>query len=65
MAYGGWGSGLSCGKICDGMPQPGDPGWKLIKDDHNCFVWTNPKPNGGPGSCGAAPFDAGKDAPTD
>lgn len=63
MHYGGWADqSWECAAVCDGMPQPNDPGWVLTKDAHGCSVWTNPKPNGGPGTCGAAtPIDAGTD----
>jgi hypothetical protein len=28
--------------LCDGWPNPGDPGWKLVKDEHGCDSWVNP-----------------------
>ena len=63
MRYGGWSDTGQCFQVCDGMPQPGDPEWTLATDAHGCSVWTNPKPNGGAGTCGAAtpPPDAGGD----
>lgn len=38
MRYGGHGS---CGYLCDGMPLPSDPGWKIEQDDLGCDVWVN------------------------
>lgn len=66
MDYGGWSSTGQCGiTSCDGMPSPGDPGWKIIKDDHGCDTWWNPVPYGGPNACGAPPFDSGADVKAD
>ena len=64
MAYGGWTSGdeLACAKTCDGMPNPGDPAWKIVKDEHGCDVWSSAG-SAGP-RCGA-PTDAGKDTSSD
>ncbi|MEO7112973.1 MAG: hypothetical protein ABI183_21220 [Polyangiaceae bacterium] len=60
MHYGGApDDGNVCPDVCDGMPQPNDPGWTLTKDVAGCPVWSNPKPTGGPGTCGVAPFDDG------
>lgn len=66
MAYGGWSSSGQCfGKECDGMPQPNDPGWKLVKDDHGCSTWFNPAPMWGANACGAPTMkDASVDAPS-
>ncbi len=66
MKYGGWsGDGNCFGQICDGMPVPSDPGWKLVKDDHGCSMWSNASPNWGSNACGApVKKDASADAPT-
>lgn len=73
MRYGGW-SEHGCADdyaICDGMPVPNDPGWKLEKDTHGCDTWTNPhgvwagayNENTDPNTdyCMAPPRDAGHD----
>lgn len=66
MKYGGWVNTGGCVATCDGMPQPNDPSWSLTTDSHGCSTWTNPKPNGGPGTCGAPTVkDASTDAPID
>ena len=67
MNYGGWSSeageaGCGIGKVCDGMPNPGDPAWHLVKDDHGCDVWSSAGSTGP--RCGAPP-DAGKDTSSD
>ena len=68
MNFGGWSQDGSCGRTCDGMPLPNDPGWKLDKDSHGCRVWTHPAgldPGSGNGvpRCGGADSGA-KDAST-
>ncbi len=57
MAYGGYTTSPStcAAQICDGMPLPDDPEWKLVKDAHGCDVWTNPKGTLVQGGCGSAP----------
>ncbi len=65
MKYGGWSStpdDLACGRVCDGMPGPGDPAWHLVKDEHGCDVWSSAGSTGP--KCGA-PFDAGADTSSD
>ena len=64
MHYGGWTSGdeLACGETCDGMPNPGDPAWKLVKDEHGCDVWSSAGATGP--RCGA-PIDSGVDSASD
>lgn len=42
MKYGGTGAGGNCPpEVCDGMREPGDPGWKLVKNSDGCDEWTN------------------------
>ncbi len=65
MRYGGFSADGQCFAACDGMPQPSDPGWKLVTDSYGCMVWTNSKSNGGAGTCGAPIIDAGSDAGSD
>jgi len=43
MHFGGWTSDGSCFALCDGIPVPTDHGWKVVKDDHACPIWTNPR----------------------
>lgn len=63
MKYGGSPDtdGQCPAELCDGMPEPNDPGWKLDKDLNGCPVWTNPKSDFGPGTCGAPPPDSGSE----
>lgn len=64
MSYGGASQGNLCSQVCDGMPSPGDPGWKLSKDSDGCSVWIPPS---NPTSyCGQPPPppDAGACAPS-
>jgi hypothetical protein len=63
MHYGGWASAGQCLEACDGMPGPGDPGWKLTKDDHGCSIWSNDNESGND-ICGEAlpVLDSGSDA---
>lgn len=42
MDYGGSRKNGACARVCDGMPTPDDPGWKLGTDSEGCPVWTNP-----------------------
>ncbi|GAC1526207.1 MAG: hypothetical protein NVS3B10_24710 [Polyangiales bacterium] len=59
MRYGGW----NCAVVCDGIPIPSDPAWRLVKDEHGCDTWSSA---GSTGPLCGAPFDGGKDtAPTD
>ena len=43
MHYGGWSgdNAPGCAAVCDGMPEPGDPAWHLVKDSHACDVWSS------------------------
>jgi len=72
MAYGGWNARGSCGRMCDGMPVPTDPGWTLATDDHGCHVWRNPNDryHGGTANpdtryCGVRPDDEEPDGGDD
>jgi hypothetical protein len=61
MKYGGAeDSNGQCEDVCDGMPNPSDPGWKLTTDSAGCSRWTNSKPDFGPGTCGY-PSDSGSE----
>lgn len=41
MAFGGAKlSENACGYVCDGMPMPSDPAWRLVTDAHGCPRWT-------------------------
>ncbi len=60
MNFGGTNKGF-CGQICDGIPGPGDPEWKVVKNADGCDVWTNPytyaqslDPQHDPRLCGSA-----------
>ena len=67
MHAGGWSeTSGGCGEICDGMPVPSDPAWKLVTDDHGCQVWSSAGATGP--RCGApidSGFDTRADAPAD
>jgi len=68
MKYGGAAdSSGECAAVCDGMPQPSDPGWKLDTDSYGCPIWTNPTPDFSAGTCGNPPpnDDGGSDSGLD
>jgi hypothetical protein len=41
MAYGGARLNNSCSHVCDGMPSPADPAWKLVNDAYGCPRWSS------------------------
>jgi hypothetical protein len=41
MAYGGAKVSGQCGLLCDGMPWPSDPAWRLVNDRYGCPRWTS------------------------
>jgi hypothetical protein len=57
MQFGGWDQGHSCGRVCDGMPWPGDPSWAIKIDDHGCPYWSS-RPYDGTKCCGC--FERGQ-----
>jgi len=42
MHYGGPHGAGGCPDVCDSMPVPTDPSWKLAVDEQGCTGWTNP-----------------------
>lgn len=57
MRYGGTKLNAACPTVCDGMPQPQDPAWRLVEDENGCRVWSS-EGSTGP-RCGQPPPDAG------
>jgi len=60
MVYGGAKAiGSPCElRVCDGMPVPSDPAWKLVNDPHGCPRWSSKGAT--LGCCGGeAPVDGG------
>jgi hypothetical protein len=42
----------TCGKVCDGMPGPSDPAWRLVNDAFGCPTWSS---KGSTGRCCGSP----------
>ena len=55
MAYGGNERDDGCGTLCDGMPIPSDPAWKIVKDEFGCKKWIS---EGSKAPCCGSPPEA-------
>jgi hypothetical protein len=57
MDYGGAETHGACRRVCDGMPIPSDPAWRLIKDEHGCPRWSSEGTTAT--CCGSKPLPGG------
>lgn len=57
MDYGG--SGPNCATTCDGMPNPGNPGWHIAFSREGCAQWVEPHDGTRTDCCGCGLPDAG------
>ncbi|MEY4509852.1 MAG: hypothetical protein RLZZ450_1974, partial [Pseudomonadota bacterium] len=57
MDYGGAQTHGACRRVCDGMPIPSDPAWRLIKDEHGCPRWSSEGTTAT--CCGSKPLPGG------
>jgi hypothetical protein len=57
MRYGGVKTDRNCESVCDGMPWPYDPAWRIVLDSAGCPRWSSQ--GAGDRCCGDPSTDAG------
>lgn len=57
MDYGGAKVDGNCRSLCDGMPRPADPAWRLVNDKYGCPRWSSVGSTGP--CCGGEPVPDG------